>query len=123
MLHRFDDENAFDQRRQLAELDYVPARAPPRKPSPKTTSASRWNEVNDCWLRYVTYYRVRFACVRWLAMRLAGLLSGEASMSGIKSLLGAATVTILLMLADACVCTVQTVAFAHPACACVGRLL
>jgi p-hydroxybenzoate 3-monooxygenase len=23
MLHRFDDENAFDQRRQLAELDYV----------------------------------------------------------------------------------------------------
>jgi p-hydroxybenzoate 3-monooxygenase len=23
MLHRFNDENAFDQRRQLAELDYV----------------------------------------------------------------------------------------------------
>src|SRR5258705_11883316 len=23
MLHRFSDENAFDQRRQLAELDYV----------------------------------------------------------------------------------------------------
>jgi p-hydroxybenzoate 3-monooxygenase len=23
MLHRFEDENAFDQRRQLAELDYV----------------------------------------------------------------------------------------------------
>jgi p-hydroxybenzoate 3-monooxygenase len=23
MLHRFDDDNAFDQRRQLAELDYV----------------------------------------------------------------------------------------------------
>ena len=23
MLHRSDDENAFDQRRQLAELDYV----------------------------------------------------------------------------------------------------
>ena len=23
MLHRFDDENAFDHRRQLAELDYV----------------------------------------------------------------------------------------------------
>jgi p-hydroxybenzoate 3-monooxygenase len=23
MLHRFPDENLFDQRRQLAELDYV----------------------------------------------------------------------------------------------------
>ncbi len=23
MLHRFDDQNAFDRRRQLAELDYV----------------------------------------------------------------------------------------------------
>jgi p-hydroxybenzoate 3-monooxygenase len=23
MLHRFPDENPFDQRRQLAELDYV----------------------------------------------------------------------------------------------------
>ncbi len=23
MLHRFGNENAFDQRRQLAELDYV----------------------------------------------------------------------------------------------------
>jgi p-hydroxybenzoate 3-monooxygenase len=23
MLHRFSDDNAFDQRRQIAELDYV----------------------------------------------------------------------------------------------------
>ena len=23
MLHRFDTDNAFDQRRQIAELDYV----------------------------------------------------------------------------------------------------
>jgi p-hydroxybenzoate 3-monooxygenase len=23
MLHRFDDENAFDMRRQIAELDYL----------------------------------------------------------------------------------------------------
>jgi p-hydroxybenzoate 3-monooxygenase len=23
MLHRFDEDNAFDRRRQLAELDYV----------------------------------------------------------------------------------------------------
>jgi p-hydroxybenzoate 3-monooxygenase len=23
MLHRFDDDNAFDRRRQMAELDYV----------------------------------------------------------------------------------------------------
>jgi hypothetical protein len=44
MLHRFDHQNAFDRRRQLAELDYVTTSRAACNSSPKTTSACRWND-------------------------------------------------------------------------------